>query len=401
MLKWLVASALVCIFSSSLSGCSNNEASGKNSGVTSKTISFIEQVKDSQIHVWIKTKQEIGKQLSKDTIVETIFVLNNGKITAYQIQDNDITLGKVSKLDDKDTILLAKEQDKKYFEVSADEVKNFMNDKEQIGQQNDLWSDKKVQNILEGSSAIYWIGDISIEKGDFVDDDHLVASNVKIIDKQTYDNSEQSTEAKESGYLSSPVSISYLIAPLGNGTTFSNSFESKRILGNALLENIKKAEYKVPQAQKISHYKEKTDRTGNEIISQSFSYQAVDYFKSDSFEQNTYETFKGNQDMLKYIKFRFDSVSNNKWQNDEATRLAAKEQAAKVFSDNNLKTLTKGIFGYHKWTRQINLGTPTSQIIYNSSYVGYPVQREQEEAANGYLLTKAQDDEQQAILKNK
>lgn len=111
-----------------------------------KTISLSQQVKQPGSHVWYDVKGTA----SKDAVIKTIFVVGSGKLTAYQIQDNDVTLGRISKLSKRQTIKLAKEQDKKYFDISATEVQNWLDDKNQVGQQDDFFGDDDVIRFLKG-----------------------------------------------------------------------------------------------------------------------------------------------------------------------------------------------------------------------------------------------------------
>lgn len=53
--------------------------------------------------------------------------------------------------------------------------------------------------------------------------------------------------------------------------------------------------------------------------------------------------------------------------------------------------LMRNYYGYHEWHQTYTLESTAGQPIYKEYYIGYPLQR-------GYLLTKAQNKDQQAIL---
>ncbi|WP_276754688.1 hypothetical protein [Limosilactobacillus ingluviei] len=61
--------------------------------------------------------------------------------------------------------------------------------------------------------------------------------------------------------------------------------------------------------------------------------------------------------------------------------------------DNSLDTkkLTKGIFGYHRWDKDVTITGTLSQQIYNQRFIGYY-------GGEGEVLTKAQTKHQKAVF---
>jgi hypothetical protein len=54
--------------------------------------------------------------------------------------------------------------------------------------------------------------------------------------------------------------------------------------------------------------------------------------------------------------------------------------------------LTKGVYGYHKWSKTMTISDSISQKIYKARYMGYTTNR------NSYLLTKSQNKRQQLMM---
>lgn len=89
-----------------------------------KTVSFAQELKKKQgTRVWFYTDYGEGK--GKNATVDYIYVISNGKMTQYQLFDDNITLGKLSKMSNSELISLGKKQDRKYFDESINEVKAF------------------------------------------------------------------------------------------------------------------------------------------------------------------------------------------------------------------------------------------------------------------------------------
>ncbi|MGX7131542.1 hypothetical protein [Enterococcus songbeiensis] len=392
--KWLVVGTMAAAVLL-LGGCSgSNGASGKTTKTTAKTVSFVEEAKGKGTYVWVQAaaNENDGFQISKDDTVNEIYVLDNGKIVCYQIQDPDVTLGSVSKLSDKETIALAKKQDKKYFDISSKEVQNFIDGDDstnRVGQQNDLWGDENIKNLLYGWGTLHYLGDKGSEKRNGVD--YVTFSNVKIItpeadEKMQHLSDDDADENAPFGMLSE---FSYLMKPISEDNAVITKY-----MGEGLLANMKEVKYHAPKKQKLTDYKETTDNTGNTIESQSISYQAIDYFEPTPFEENVYQAFKDDSVMTEYAEL----VANGglDYKPEEAKKLADQ-----IFTEKTAKTLTKGVFDYYTWSKTLTLGASADQTIYDSRYIGYAINSDPGAVPENYLLTKAQVDGQEAVLRNK
>lgn len=109
-----------------LAGCGSKQsatnATATTTKSTAKTVSFVKQAHAQGTYVWFEVNG-----VAKDAVVSGIKVLHNGKMQAYQIFDNNVTLGKLSKMSDAAVIKLAKQQDKKYATTGAQsEVQNWL-----------------------------------------------------------------------------------------------------------------------------------------------------------------------------------------------------------------------------------------------------------------------------------
>lgn len=60
---------------------------------------------------------------------------------------------------------------------------------------------------------------------------------------------------------------------------------------------------------------------------------------------------------------------------------------------NRYNELTKGVYGYHKWSKVMTISNSISQKIYKARYVGYVTTK-------GYLLTRTQNSKQKATISN-
>lgn len=367
-----------------LTGCSTNASTTRN---TSKTVSFVKEAKSSGTYIWIKTEADgaIGYRPAKSSIVNAIYVLSHGKLTAYQIQDNNITLGKLSKMNDADTIALAKAQDKKYFKVSADEVRNYMHKKDQIGQQNDFWN-TYVRQIVDGGGSIYYtcLGG---------EEDKTPIHDVKIVSEASF---EKQRKEKENGQGKSDNSKEILsedvkhllITDEKSGNTY---LTEKKMIGDSLINNIEKTKYRKPIEQRITRYKEKKDNSGNKIISQTFSFKNIDYFNADSFNERLYKAIPDKQALASLVTKRFNSDYFEKGQ-------VTPEDVKKVFTPQVFEAATKGMFGYFPWTKALTLKLPISQQIYQTQYIGYILDNSGNSNVFDFLLTKSQVKGQKAVL---
>lgn len=327
-----------------------------------KTISLSQQVKQPGKHVWYDVKGTA----SKDAVIKTIFVVGGGKLTAYQIQDNDVTLGRISKLSKRQTIKLAKEQDKKYFDISATEVQNWLDDKNQVGQQNDFFDYDDLKDLLNGRVTIMRIS----------------ALNEGNAEVKTYPPLENSTYESTSSL---------------NGYDSTGILNPRDYIGPGLIKNIKETTYENPKQQEID-FENISDDSGNKVVGQKFKYQAIDYFDvPEDISNRFYNMLNANQ---KNQLVEIAKNDANNWENfvdtddpdfGAAVDRVKGQQWAKFYQSVDTQKLTKGIFGYHPWDEEMKLSGTLSQQIYNQRFIGYY-------GGEGEVLTKAQTKHQKAVF---
>ncbi|ANU51955.1 zinc ribbon domain-containing protein [Limosilactobacillus reuteri] len=342
--------------------------------VAPKNVSF---TKMNGTRVWLSTEKGKGK----NAIVDYIDITKNGKFIQYQIFDNNITLGKVSKMSNSQLIKLGKEQDKKYFDESINEVRALRDGKGQIGLQNDLMGDKGLKNDLNEGAAIYYTGDDDGRIGQIISPSQYNENNFKFYSEsdlidQYYDGAQ---------LIYSPDNSNYCLADDINS-------KLKECRYNALINNMKGVNYLAPKWQKIK-VQNTTDDSGNEVVSQKITYNSIDEFNdADTIDKNV---MKLSQNQRQQIK----SLYND---NKDATTIdgslprkeysSALKKAENVFDESYYKTITKDIFKPQTFKDDMTLSNPTSQTIYNQKYVGYQI------GDDNYLLTKAQNNKQKAVF---
>ncbi len=342
--------------------------------VAPKNVSF---TKMNGTRVWLSTEKGKGKS----AIVDYIDITKNGKFIQYQIFDNNITLGKVSKMSNSQLIKLGKEQDKKYFDESINEVRALRDGKGQIGLQNDLMGDKGLKNDLNEGAAIYYTGDDDGRIGQIISPSQYNENNFKFYSEsdlidQYYDGAQ---------LIYSPDNSNYCLAD-----DINSKLKERRY--NALINNMKGVNYLAPKWQKIK-VQNTTDDSGNEVVSQKITYNSIDEFNdADTIDKNV---MKLSQNQRQQIK----SLYND---NKDATTIdgslprkeysSALKKAENVFDESYYKTITKDIFKPQTFKDDMTLSNPTSQTIYNQKYVGYQI------GDDNYLLTKAQNNKQKAVF---
>lgn len=381
-----------------MAGCSSNSSSsGRNSISAPKKVSFVQQSKGKGTHVWFDTLSD-SDGISKDDLIKAIFVMNNGKTKIYQIFDTNITLGKLSSMNDKDAIKLAKAQDKKYATTGTiEQIKDFLNYKNFVGQANDFNSDTR--QVVKGIFSLDFTSPelVSDDPGDYMEY------------KQIYDIYPNGDDA-----LAAANNIDNAIE---NGISFRDleqpvpSDNIDKRLGNALIDHIKKTKYQEPSSQSLK-IKNITDNSGNKIIYQGFTYNYIALYRNtDNAQKELYKISLANKsDVLKLIKLstsyyaRKDSKELKEMANADPKvaqelpeimkkRTERNDLFNKIYGDK-YSQLTKNIYGYHPWKDTNYLSTPTSQKIYKSKYIGYKLY----DRGGECILTKAQNNTQKAVL---
>lgn len=394
----IVIALVIILFLDGCASQNNGFATKKNfKQITSNKVSFVNQVKSPATHVWVQAK---GDSVSKDSIVSTIYVLKNRKLQAYQIFDNNITLGKLSSMSDSKAIELAKKQDKKYTMNGAiKEINNYLKQKDgQIGQETDF--DDNTKTIASGGLNIYYT---------FQEDDTNKYQQQTV--KNIYKTSAEAQRAAEDEGLSNGSSD--LLSLSDNALKKDQKVDTN--FGRAIIKHIENTKYQPPMAQKLK-VKNTTDDTGNKIVSQTVTYTAVDMFDSKQAETTLYNyVMKHKVDFIKLLTLAssYGYGMNSKdisgymvfgsdgWNPSELS--AYKSQITQFSAEGNdlydqllndkYNDLTKGVYGYHKWSKAMTISDSISQKIYKARYVGYVTTK-------GYLLTKTQNSKQKATISN-
>lgn len=400
--QWLAAIALTAAVL--LAGCGAKSTSDSNatpSKNTSKTISFVKEAKSQGTYVWLELNDVA---INKDSVVTAIDTLVNGKLRTYQIFDNDITLGKVSKMSDAATIKLAKAQDKKYATTGAEsEIRSWLkteaedngDDFVQVGQERDF--DDDARDVAVGNSNIYF---------DYVDRTSPSGrANLYGMTEQVDKIGQFYPAYLQDKNNDQDVSLRDLsIASVKGGET--NGVDLN--YGKALLNSIKKTPYQAPKAQtiKVENF---TDASGNKLVRQDVTVKHIDFFaKSDVVSKNFYELTKTNPDKFKeLVELRGveadwesakssveDDPDSDANPNQYVTAVNARKTLYNALIKPNYSALVKGVYGYHQWEATNMLSDIVSQQIYKERYIGY-------KGGSGVvtnLVTKAQTKDQKAVF---
>lgn len=341
----------------------------KTGGITApKEVAF---GKTSGERIWYGTENGKGK----DALIDYVYVTKGKKMIQYQIFDDDITLGKVSKMSNSEVIKLAKKQDRKYFDKSIDEVKALRDGKGQIGLQDDMMGDNDLKGDLKQGPYFYFL-----MSDDGTSQDQW--KNVRWITKNQYDNN-SSRDMMRNKYTESQIPSKLIQSESQEGYNqvddLVDSMRTRRL--NALINNMKSVKYLAPKWQEIK-IKNNTDDTGNKIISQKINYKTIDEFNdSGTIDENAQKLSDDKKQQI------VDIVAGS--QRNTEGQIKACEKA---FDSSYYHQITKGIFHPHTFDDDMTLNNTTSQTIYDSKFIGYQY------GDDNYLLTKAQNNNQKAVF---
>lgn len=333
--------------------------------------------------VWLRTENGKGK----DAIVDYIDVTKNGKFIQYQIFDDNITLAKVSKMSNSELIKLGKEQDKKYFDESINEVKALRDGKGQIGLQNDLMGDDDLKKDLKMGSLLYFSDMRKVE------DTGATVKNTRMISKQEFDKLKDELPSippydgkfHEEVYEHTEKSIIEL-----SGLDPSK-YTTRRC--DALIENMKKVKYLAPEWQKLS-ITNATDDSGNKIISQTVKYKSIDEFNDSGIIDKNVQKLSNTQKQAVANALNEYSILGTEEVKPNEVKAKMGDAFNKAFDKDYYLVTTKNMFKPHTFMNNMTLSSTTSQQIYNTRYIGYQV------GDDNYLLTKAQNDTQKAVFED-
>lgn len=381
--KWYIAGAIVIVLLLVLFAGRVK----KNGGLTApKEIAF---GKTSGERVWFGT--DGGKD--KDAIVDYVYVTKGKKMIQYQIFDNDITLGKVSKMDNSEVIKMAKKQDRKYFDKSVDEVKALRDGERQIGLQNDMWGDKQVKKVVANGPILFVVGDKS-------DSDQW--SNTKLVTRKeflkyreggTHTNLQLATASE----LNPADSIMVTSENEKAYKDVRNEMNNKRY--KYIIEHGEHVKYLAPKWQTVKYSDTKTDDSGNNVVEQTIDYKSIDEFgEYDDINNSIFSLPKSKQQQIASIITKYNNINeaygrgHDPKPGDEVNISELKRDLNNTFDSSYYKAVAKSVIHPHIIDDWTTVHTAPGQQIYDSKFIGY-------QSDDGtYLLTKAQNDNQKAVL---
>lgn len=378
--KWKWAAGIIIILLVIFFGVRIKDNGGSIS--TPKHVSFVQQANGSGTHVWYMTTGQ-----AKDSSVYYIIVLKNGKARTYRVYDDDTTLGKVSKMNDSQAIRYAKIQDKKYFDASSKEASLVVND-EHAGFNNDF--EESYINMPK----------LSLLKKD----DKVMGLAIPIQDESgmsyvTFNaNGKMTSGIKGVKQLPEDVSMTESISfPDSTDKDNSNKAITKKIY-NGVAEHAKNTNYQAPEAMKVKA-SSKTDDSGNNIISQTATIQYTSSVDGSGVTDNFLKLAQGNPAMIARI-YQLDKADYEAENSEDPSTSKVDSAVAtfntgvdKMFTKKFCYDLTKGVFSNDQEEYTMNLKETTGFDIYDAHFIGY-----YRGTHNGYLVTKAQNDKQDAVF---
>lgn len=348
-----------------------------------KHVSFVQQAKGSGTHVWFMTT---GK--AKTSNVYYIVVLKNGKSRTYRVYDDNTTLGKISKMSNGEVIRYAKQQDKKYFEVSDKEAA-LANDRDvHDGFNADFKPAITLPSFVTLSKDNKLIG-TGIDSG-YRDDDN----NILYV---TFNPAGKMTSSAKGLRLPSDVTTDNIELP----TSTDMNGENKEIINrvyDGLIDHIHQGRYHAPQSVAVKA-KTRTDDSGNDIVEQKVTIQYTNNVDSDQIADNFLAMAEKNPSIMKQLyngRKKIDEAGKN--DNSTAGQMedansAFENDVNKLFTKKFCSSLTKDVFGNYQEKYTLNLEEPADFDIYDARFIGY-----YRGSGNGYLVTKAQNDKQTAVF---
>ncbi len=343
----------------------------KNGGslAAPKTVSFSKDNKGTRI--WLSADGQ-----AKDSKVTRVIKLNGDKATEYNIADANYTLGKFSDMTDSQILNFAKKQDKKEYYNLAKNVElpslpgfDFMtgdHDDEHFevddGDNKVLWFNKEGQVTKEFHQKVYGDPDINFSYSGIRNYDYL---RDKWADK------------------------------------------NEKIIRAALKRTLSSQSYKGQRTAEI-YTETHTDSSGNNVVSQFLSVPTSSWYDDTVWQKNFFDICKKDPSLVKRF-YDYDKVVaniNNQYMGhlqESETKLRDKKLqeahdkfiepiiSSKKFQDQ----LNKGFFTIGDSWDKYNLNSTTSFDVFKARYIGYTWTYDN---ASGVLVTKAQNDKQQAVF---
>lgn len=376
-LTWIVVAVIVVLF-----GIGRIHSNGGL--LTPKELSFAQQLEGKQhgTHVWLYSEGQ-----AKDSYVDDIYVVKNGKMIQYQLFDDDMTLGKLSKMNDKQLISLGKKQDRKYFDESINEVKslrdNGSNSKYQLGLQNDLFGSKalKVQ-LAFGPKFYYWGTNMMPGKEGPIQNIKFYPHSIRVEgDYMTAGiNEDQIASGSLAKHIENEKSNEDQVTEENN--RMKDKVRTMRL--NSLIKNMENVKYLAPKYQTCP-ISSKTDDTGNDVVSQKINYKSIDEFDEDAYAKDAYKAV--NKAALASF------ISNRSKASEDHKAFNADKYTKQILTPEYFDQATKNIFHPNLIDNYMELQEATSFKIYDHKMIGYYVDD------GNCLTTVAQNNKQKAVMK--
>lgn len=341
-----------------------------------KQLSFVKQAGQHGKHVWLQADGN-----TKDSVVSSIYVVGNNGITEYYMEDNDLTLGKLSSKSDRQLISLAKEQDHKHFDAYQTNLKAYMNNQSASGR-NDTFTrrdnnhESKYAGMIDNGATIYYLD--NSENGD--SDTKYQPNSIDIISPNY--------EATDSEKQKLHTLVEWNLTELN-----PSSKKYQRMRADALLHVMKTTKYQAPKKQKL-HCKNVTDSSGNNIVKQQLTYNCVDnWIDCNGYDEAFYKYT--NKSALKKAVAAYHPAMHRDVSSDEDERAVdkiLKNEYAKCATKAVYEKAMRKAFFYSDSPYTFSLTSTTKFDIYQANYVGYTL------SSDDYLVTKAQNSGQTAVM---
>ena len=333
-----------------------------SSVIVPKNITFSKENKGTRI--WFTADSD-----TKNSKVSEIIKQTGDKATEYDIYDDSITLGKLSKLNNRQILKLANKQNKKCF---THIVKDWYTSDLPVIKYScfDQYKGKDgvyTLNIWDGGNK----GSTFDSAGNVIRNySHSVNDN---IDDSTLNLTLYSTDASEND-------------------------NKTKIMLKAFQNALDSTTYQKQRTAKI-YTKNKTDSSGNKVTSEFLSIPTTTYCDTSVCQKNFLNICKNNPWIVKNLIAYNKSMDSEEEMLDHSPQNNNKKfnkYILPIFSSKSFqREVTKNVFSRRKTWDHYNLNDSISFDIYKSRFIGYDWT---DGKYSGVLVTKAQNHKQQAAF---
>lgn len=171
----------------------------------------------------------------------------------------------------------------------------------------------------------------------------------------------------------------------------------KKVYGG-VVDHIKKTNYQAPEAMKVKSTS-RTDDSGNNIISQKATIQYTSGVDGSVVAENFLDMAQNDPTMVKHLyqlakaNYEAENADGATGSQIDDANETFRAGVDKMFTKKFCDDLMKNVFSNDQEEYTMNLNEPVGFDIYDAHFIGY-----YRGAHNGYLVTKAQNDKQDAIF---